>query len=109
MVCRSPVRVTVEEGSDDASRKHTLKNLVVLRGAPPRDDVAASHDAFDSKPLIVPRTAAETDAICVVTVLQCLRAHGLMLIGRIRQCRRTGGWGGQTPANGGSASAASTG
>src|SRR5437867_12664038 len=97
MVCRSPVRVTVEEGSDDASRKHTLKNLVVLRGAPPRDDVVAAHDAFDSKPLIIPRTAAEADAIGVVAVLQCLLAHGLRLIGRIRQCRRTGGLGGQSP------------
>src|SRR6059058_4676506 len=91
MVCRSPVRVTVEEGSDDASRKHTLKNLVVLRGAPPRDDVVAAHDAFDSKPLIIPRTAAETDAIGVVAVLQCLLAHGLRLIGRIHGCAWCGG------------------
>ena len=63
MVCGRPVRMAIEQGTDDAAVKHTWKGLVMRLGTKLCNELLALDKTADAKSLVILRSAAETDSI----------------------------------------------
>src|SRR2546428_13145192 len=83
--------MAVQERASDAAGERTGEGLVVLFGAPARDDIVASHEALYPKTLLVAWAATEASPVRGVAILERLASHGPRLIAPILGCARRGG------------------
>ena len=67
---RRPVAVAVEQRAADAAVEDAVEGLMMRFGVPLADHLVAFLEAADSQALFVGRSAAETDAVRRISLLQ---------------------------------------